>query len=149
MAASNQTLLRIITLCREIDRKAEAIYSGFSESTEDKRLRSFWKGMAGEEHQHVGYWTCLLDCKTIEHYGRVFEHPENVESELAESNRRAHELLPEAGKSRALTEQLLIAYRTSVHCKGSSRSARTAKTSATTQATGKRSRPTCPTTLKP
>ncbi|MBC7265940.1 MAG: diguanylate cyclase [Coriobacteriia bacterium] len=51
----------ILTLCVELDSRAERLYRVLAERTTNEELRALFRSLADEERSHVGWWTELLD----------------------------------------------------------------------------------------
>lgn len=93
---SENILIDIIRLCREIDAKAASIYYNFSSSCEDDALCSIWTEMQEEEKEHVWYWQCLLDLIKAGAVPQLFDDPEQTKKELEELIPKVNRYLEES-----------------------------------------------------
>ncbi|MEF9427585.1 MAG: hypothetical protein L0956_10660, partial [Candidatus Mariimomonas ferrooxydans] len=104
-------VIDIIKLCLSLDIKAAVFYRKLSKIEKKRGLLDFWKSMASDENEHVGYWNQLLSLAEKGMIPQVFEHPHKVADELNVICRKVDILLKQSESSFSVKDAFLFAYR--------------------------------------
>lgn len=107
---ADTTLLEIVTLCRDIDILANQAYTGLAETSEGE-LEVFWRSMAEEEAEHIGFWGRVIGLVELGFVPQVFDAPHSTIRELRELKQRAEEMVQSVGDKLDLRRAFLTAYR--------------------------------------
>ncbi len=83
----------ILENCYQIDKLAVITYQIFADKTSDENLKRFWNRMAGEEQEHLEYWTTLLELEKQKQLINVFKNPEKTTADLAKVLQRAQSIV--------------------------------------------------------
>jgi len=90
---SREDLMRIVQLCLSLDEKACLVYHEFSVKTRKAGLKAFWKSMSEEEKLHMFYWKNLLKMLDNMEFIQVFDHPEDIVTQLEDLLSKADALI--------------------------------------------------------
>jgi len=103
--------VQILNLCIDIEKLAVQLYRRLSDGFEKNDIQTFWKRMSMQETQHVTYWNRLLELAERDSVRNVFDHPKQIEEELAGVLRNVQGLLECWPKTMDLKTAFLTAFR--------------------------------------
>lgn len=104
-------MIDIIKLCLSLDTKAAVFYRKLSKIEKKRGLLDFWKSMASDETEHIGYWNQLLSLAEEGMIPQVFEKPHKVTDELKVISKKVDILLKQSESSLSIKDAFLLTYR--------------------------------------
>lgn len=106
----DKTLLEIINLCIEIDKKSIKIYDTFSACTElSDDIKSFWIEMANDEKAHLAYWSNLKNLIRRNSLPAL-EYPYKIKEDLESILLKVDKLSAKSQNICTLSESFKIAF---------------------------------------
>jgi len=108
---SDQSLINILHICLDLDKRAHVIYREFWKRTEDPELKTFWEDIAADESEHIRYWEELLTLAEGGMVPHIFEDPESIIKELTAIKVKVEELFEKAHEDPTVENDLLTAFR--------------------------------------
>lgn len=104
-------IIDIIKLCLSLDTKSAVFYRKLSKIEKKRGLLDFWKSMAADENEHIGYWNQLLNLAKKGMIPQVFEKPHKVADELKVISKTVDILLKQSESSLSIKDAFLLTYR--------------------------------------
>lgn len=105
------TTLDIVSLCLKLDLTARSTYDKFHLQSEDENLKIFWKKMAKEEDEHIGFWKSLVNMASRSGLPDIFEDADSIAEELKTALTLAQDILEKAENEMPTGKTFLTAYR--------------------------------------
>ncbi len=109
---SDESMLKIISLCLSLDAKAARIYHDLAECASDGELREFWKSMASEEREHVRFWRELRSSAERGIVPHLFDQPFETFGELSLIQKKLDLLATESKNCSEPLNAFVMAFRT-------------------------------------
>jgi len=105
------TIKKIINLCRKIDENACEFYNRLSQLEGSGSLSDFWLEMSKEESEHITFWKQAEQIEEVSGIPALFENPEQVLADLAKALSRSLDLLANCEEDCSVANQFMSAYR--------------------------------------
>ena len=111
MNKENEILVEIINICLSLDSKAYALYAKFAANCSNTSLAEEWRICAGEEKQHIQFWTKALTLANQGELPEIFDDPESIRSSLALTEEKTQNAISKLNDFDDAVETLTMAYR--------------------------------------
>jgi diguanylate cyclase (GGDEF)-like protein len=102
-------VMKIISLCRQMDETARDLYATFSKVCQDEQLQTFWQQMSRDESAHVQFWLKAEQLETLP--CSIFNDPDKIINELEHSIDKIDSLMMECSDSYSVANMFILSYR--------------------------------------
>lgn len=105
------TIRKIINLCRKIDENAWEFYNRLSQLEGSGSLSDFWLEMSKEESEHITFWKRAELFEGVSGIPFLFDNPEQVLADLEKALSQSLDLLANCEENCSVANQFMLAYR--------------------------------------